>query len=124
MKFDKILLDAPCSGLGVLSKKPDIRWKREIEDILNLAKLQRKMLENAAAYLKPGGIIVYSTCTTEPEENLEVVKDFLAVHPEFKIDNAAKFVNRELVNEEGCIETFPHRHGIDGSFAVRLVKQS
>lgn len=124
MKFDKILLDAPCSGLGVLSKKPDIRWKREIEDILNLAKLQRKMLENASLYLKPGGVLVYSTCTTEPEENIEVVKDFLSAHPEFTIDNASKYVNKELVNLDGCIETFPHRHGIDGSFAVRLVKQS
>lgn len=124
MKFDKILLDAPCSGLGVLSKKPDIRWKREIEDILNLAKLQRKMLENASLYLKPGGVLVYSTCTTEPEENIDVVKEFLSAHPEFKIDNASKYVNKDLVNEDGCIETFPHRHGIDGSFAVRLVKQS
>lgn len=123
-RFDKILLDAPCSGLGVLSKKPDIRWKREIEDIISLSKLQRKLLENASKYIKPGGVIVYSTCTTEPEENIEVVKDFLASHPEFTIDNASKFVNRELVNEEGCIETFPHRHNIDGSFAARLVKQS
>jgi 16S rRNA (cytosine967-C5)-methyltransferase len=121
--FDKILLDVPCSGLGVLSKKPDIRWKREVEDILNLAKVQRKLLENAAKFVKPGGVIVYSTCTTEPEENFEVVKDFLASHPEFKIDNASGFINKDLVNEEGCFETFPHKHNIDGAFAVRLVKQ-
>ena len=123
-KFDKILLDAPCSGLGVLSKKPDIRWKREIEDVLNLSKLQLKMLENASRYVKPGGVIVYSTCTTEPEENIEVVKAFLDAHPEFSIDNASKYVNRDLVNEEGCIETFPHRNGIDGSFAARLMKKN
>jgi 16S rRNA (cytosine967-C5)-methyltransferase len=123
-RFDKILLDAPCSGLGVLSKKPDIRWKREIEDIINLSKVQRRLLENAAKYVKQGGVIVYSTCTTEPEENIEVVKDFLAAHPEFTIDNASRFINKELVNEDGCIETFPHRHNIDGAFAARLVKQS
>ena len=123
-KFNKILLDAPCSGLGVLSKKPDIRWKREIEDVLNLSKLQLKMLENASRYVKPGGVIVYSTCTTEPEENIEVVKAFLDAHPEFSIDNASKYVNRDLVNEEGCIETFPHRNGIDGSFAARLMKKN
>ncbi len=123
-RFDKILLDAPCSGLGVLSKKPDIRWKREIEDIINLSKVQRRMLENAAKYVKPGGVIVYSTCTTEPEENIEVIKDFLAAHTEFIIDNASRFINKELVNEDGCIETFPHRHNIDGAFAARLVKRS
>jgi len=122
-RFDKILLDAPCSGLGVLSKKPDIRWKKEVEDIINLSKIQRRLLGNAAKYLKPNGVIVYSTCTIEPEENMEVVKDFLVNNPGFTIDNASKYVNRELVNEDGCIETFPHRHGIDGSFAVRLMKQ-
>jgi len=123
-KFDKILLDAPCSGLGVLSKKPEIRWKREPEDIFQLAELQKKLLNNAANYLKDGGVIVYSTCTTEQEENMEVVKDFLEKHPEFKIDDAAKFVRKDLVNAEGCVETFPHIQGIDGSFSARLVKTS
>jgi 16S rRNA (cytosine967-C5)-methyltransferase len=124
IKFDKILLDAPCSGLGVLSKKPEIRWKREIEDIMAIVEVQKKMLNNAVKYLKPGGVIVYSTCTTEIEENMDVVKDFLEKNPDFRIDNAAQYVNKELVNAEGCIETFPHKHGIDGSFAVRLVRQS
>ncbi len=123
-RFDKILLDAPCSGLGVLSKKPDIRWKREIEDILSLAKFQRRLLENAAKYLKPSGVIVYSTCTIEPEENMDVIKDFLTNNPEFKVDDASKYISKDLVNQEGCVETFPHRHNIDGSFAVRLVRQN
>lgn len=122
MKFDKILLDAPCSGLGVLSKKPEIRWKREIKDVLALAELQKKLLNSAPKYLKPGGVIVYSTCTTEQEENMDIVKDFLEKNPDFKIDDASKYVNRELVNAEGCIETFPHKHGIDGSFSARLVR--
>ncbi len=121
-KFDKILLDAPCSGLGALSKKPEIRWKREPEDIFQLAELQKKLLSNAANYLKEGGVIVYSTCTTEMEENMEVIKDFLEKHPDFKIDDAAKFVRKDLVNAEGCVETFPHIQGIDGSFSARLVK--
>lgn len=123
-KFDKILLDAPCSGLGVLSKKPDIRWKREIDDIIGLSKMQRRLLENAANYVKDGGVIVYSTCTTEPEENWDVVKDFLAAHPEFVIDDASRYIGKDLVNADGCIETFPHRHNIDGSFAARLVKKN
>lgn len=123
MKFDKILLDAPCSGLGVLSKKPEIRWKRELKDVLSLSELQKKMLNAAPKYLKPGGVIVYSTCTTEQEENMDVVKDFLEKNPDFMIDDASKFVNKELVNPEGCVETFPHRHGIDGAFAARLIRK-
>jgi len=120
--FDKILLDAPCSGLGVLSKKPEIRWKREPEDILELSKLQKELLENAAKMIKDGGAIVYSTCSTEQEENMDIVNDFIEKHPEFKIDDASKYVDKSLVNEFGCVETFPHRHGIDGSFAARLIK--
>lgn len=123
LKFDKILLDAPCSGLGVLSKKPEIRWKREMEDILALNETQKKLLSNAANYLKPGGVIVYSTCSTEPEENMMIVKDFLEKNPDFYIDNASQYVKHDLVNADGCIETFPHKQGIDGSFAARLVKR-
>lgn len=122
MKFDKILLDAPCSGLGVLSKKPEIRWKREIKDVLALAEVQKQLLNAAVNYLKPGGVIVYSTCTTEQEENMDVVKNFLEKNPDFKIDDASKFVNKELVNADGCIETFPHKQGIDGSFSARLIR--
>lgn len=122
-QFDKILLDAPCSGLGVLSKKPEIRWKREVEDIFELAELQKKMIDYAAQFVKPGGVLVYSTCTTEQEENMGVVNDFLSKHPEFSIDDAKKFVQTELVNTDGCIETFPHKHNIDGSFAARLIKK-
>lgn len=123
LKFDKILLDAPCSGLGVLSKKPEIRWKREFEDILALTEIQKNLLNSAVKYLKPGGVIVYSTCSTEQEENMDVVKDFLEKNPDFKIDNASQYVKSELVNAEGCIETFPHRHNIDGSFAARLIRK-
>ena len=122
LKFDKILLDAPCSGLGVLSKKPEIRWKREFEDILALNEIQRNLLNSAVKYLKPGGVIVYSTCSTEKEENMDIVNDFLEKNPDFKIDNASQYVKAELVNAEGCIETFPHRHNIDGSFAARLIR--
>lgn len=119
---DRIIVDAPCSGLGVLRKKPDIKWKREPEDLTRLNKTQRALLENAARLLKPGGTLVYSTCTTEPEENIRVVRAFLDAHPEFTIDDAARFVNRSVVTKEGWIETFPHLHHIDGSFAIRMIK--
>lgn len=119
-EVDRVLLDAPCSGLGVLMKKPDIKWKRDITDLINLSKYQRELLSNASRLVRPGGVLVYSTCTTEPEENQEVVRDFLRNHPEFSVENAAGFVSSDLVTSEGFVETFPHRHGMDGSFAVRF----
>ncbi len=123
LKFDKILLDAPCSGLGVLSKKPEIRWKRDMKDITDLSELQKSLLNSAVKYLNTSGVIVYSTCSTEQEENMGVVNDFLEKNPDFMIDNASKYVKTDLVNAEGCIETFPHKHGIDGSFAARLIRK-
>ena len=121
---DRILLDAPCSGLGTLAKKPDMKWKRDQMDIVKLVVTQRAMLENAARLLKPGGTLVYSTCTIEPEENEEVISAFLGDHPEFRIDPAGQYVHPDLVAPEGWLATLPHRHGMDGSFAVRLVKSA
>ena len=119
---DKVLVDAPCSGLGVIQKKPDIKWQRELSDIRNLAKTQIELLEKASKLVKNGGVIVYSTCTIEPEENIEVVKEFLSRHPEFKIEDARNYLPSDIVNEEGCMETYPHKHDMDGGFAVRLIK--
>jgi 16S rRNA (cytosine967-C5)-methyltransferase len=119
---DKVLVDAPCSGLGVIQKKPDIKWQRELSDIRNLVKTQIELLEKASKLVKNGGVIVYSTCTIEPEENIEVVKEFLSRHPEFKIDDARNYLPSDIVNGEGCMETYPHKHDMDGGFAVRLIK--
>jgi 16S rRNA (cytosine967-C5)-methyltransferase len=119
---DRVLVDAPCSGLGVLQKKPDIRWQREPKDIERLVETQLTILENASNLVKNGGVIVYSTCTIEPEENIEVVKKFLARHPEFKLDDASRFLPHDVVNRDGCMETYPHRHSMDGAFAARLIK--
>lgn len=121
-KADKILVDAPCSGLGVLSKKPDIKWKREPEDITKLQKIQLEILESSVKYLKDGGVILYSTCTTETEENIDVVNLFLNNNPEFKIENASSFVDSSIVNNDGCVELFPHINKTDGAFSVRLKK--
>lgn len=120
---DKVLVDAPCSGLGVLSKKPDAKWKRELSDLDRLVQIQTAILENAANLVKPGGVLVYSTCTTEPEENIGLVRSFLERHSEFSVENASQFVNPQLVHPDGYVETTPHRHGMDGSFAVRLKKR-
>ncbi len=119
---DRVLLDAPCSGLGVLAKKPDIKWKRDVADILKLTSLQTKLIENAARLVKPGGVLVYCTCTTEPEENSGIIEEFLRRHPDFRLDDARQHVPAALVNAAGCVETVPHRHAMDGSFAARLVR--
>lgn len=121
---ERVLVDAPCSGLGVLSKKPDAKWKREPEDFAKLTEIQGGILENSARLVKPNGILVYSTCTTEPEENFLLVKSFLSSHPEFVIENANQFVDQRIVTSDGYVETLPHRDGMDGSFAIRLNKIS
>lgn len=95
-----------------------------MSDILKLGKLQASLLSNAARLVKPGGVLVYSTCTTEPEENQEVIMAFLQEHPEFSLDNAGQYVSHAVVSAAGFVETFPHRHCMDGSFAARLVKSS
>ena len=120
--FDRVLIDAPCSGLGVLRRHPDGRWTKTEQAMQERSTLQKKILANCAGLLKPGGVLVYATCTTEPEENEDVVRDFLAGHPEFTLDDAKRFIHPALVTPEGYVATFPHRHGMDGSFAARLVR--
>jgi 16S rRNA (cytosine967-C5)-methyltransferase len=119
---DKVLADVPCSGVGVLSKKPDIKWKREPEDISKLVEIQHAILENAARLVRPGGVLVYSTCTMEPEENHEVVMNFLKAHPEFAIDRAEQYLPPRVVDADGFLSTFPHKHRMDGAFGARLVR--
>jgi 16S rRNA (cytosine967-C5)-methyltransferase len=120
---DKVLLDAPCSGLGVLSKKPDAKWKRDVDDIQKLVQLQHALLENAAKLVKPNGILVYSTCTIEPEEGFDLIKEFLARHSEFSIEPANTYVHESFMGSQGQVETFQHKHGMDGSFSIRLGKR-
>src|SRR5699024_2591754 len=84
-QVDKVLLDVPCSGLGILRRKPDLKWNKKIEDLASLTSLQLKILENAARYVKKGGTIVYSTCTINREENLNLVKTFLDQNSSFQL---------------------------------------
>jgi len=122
--FDAILADVPCSGMGTLCKKPDIKWKKDLLDIRKLSETQGKLLRKAASLVKIGGTVVYSTCTIEPEENFEVVKKFLEEHPNFKLENANAFVPAEVVDTDGCVQTLPHAHKMDGAFAARLARIS
>lgn len=120
--FDRILVDSPCSGTGTFSKKPDIKWKINLLDIKKLSELQFELLTKASTLIKKDGILVYSTCSIEPEENFEVVKKFLDNNSNFKLINAEENVPKELIDENGCISTFPHIHQMDGAFAAKLVR--
>ncbi|MGE5435749.1 MAG: 16S rRNA (cytosine(967)-C(5))-methyltransferase RsmB, partial [Syntrophothermus sp.] len=121
-KFDRILADVPCSGTGTLAKKPDIKWKKELLDVRKMNEIQYQLLEKAASLIKDGGAIVYSTCSLEPEENILLVKKFLNNHPEFKLQNAGEVLPKQVVDEEGFVQTFPHIHQTDGAFAAKLIK--
>ncbi len=121
-KVDKVIVDAPCSGLGVLSKRVDLRWKRTPAQLIELSELQLKLLKNAAKLVNSGGVVVYCTCTIEPEENEQIIEKFLIENKDFHLEPASKFVSKELTTSEGYVYTFPHLHGIDGSFATRLIK--
>lgn len=119
----RALVDAPCSGLGVLSRRVDLRWKKGEEDIPRLAALQRELLGAAADAVRPGGLLVYSTCTLEDEENEDVIRWLLAERRDLVAESAHAFAPRELITAEGFVRTFPHRHGVDGTFSARLRKR-
>jgi len=120
--FDRVLADVPCSGTGTLSKKPDIKWKKDLLDIRRAAALQAVFIEKAASLVKQEGVLVYSTCSLEPEENFEVVKAFLEKHPEFKLQKVHQEFPASVLDENGCVQTLPHIHNTDGAFAAKLIK--
>lgn len=122
--FDRILLDAPCSGLGVIRRNPEAKWRLTQDDILRLASAQKAMAANAATMLKKGGILVYSTCSTSQDENELVVQDFLSRHPDYVLEDLNVLFPdyRELFTPDGMFRAWPHRHGMDGFFAARLRK--
>jgi 16S rRNA (cytosine967-C5)-methyltransferase len=126
-RFDRILLDAPCSGLGVLRRNPDAKWTRTPEDIARCAAKQNQLLHHLAPVLKAGGVLVYAVCSTEPEETQAILDAFLKERTDFAIDGTLPdFPNSltALLDEQGILRTAPHRHGTDGFFAVRLRRQA
>lgn len=123
---DAVLIDAPCSGFGTLRRHPDIRWNKTLEQVRSLSERQYSLLRNAAQHIKPGGILVYSTCSIEPIENEEVVQRFLTDFPMWTVENAKHFlpdIPPSVITPQGFVQTFPHEHGIDGTFAARLRKK-
>jgi 16S rRNA (cytosine967-C5)-methyltransferase len=121
--FDRVLADVPCLGSGTLSKKPDIKWKKDLFDLRQINTLQFNLIEKASSLVKPGGVLVYSTCSIEPEENNEIVERFLQAHTDFYLKNASEELPKEVVDPKGFVQTFPHVHHIDGAFAAKLVKK-
>ncbi len=128
LQADRVLVDAPCSGLGTLRRHAEIRWRVREEDLGRLARLQAALLDQAAGYVKPGGDLVYATCTTEPEENEQVVSSFLQRHSEFGLHpgpGADGWPERPDWRADGFFATFPGNalRGEDGIFAARLRRQ-
>ena len=116
-RFDTVLVDAPCSGLGIIRKKPDVRYKKA-DDLFTLPVIQTALLDNAARYVAPGGVLVYSTCTILPEENEQVTDAFLTEHSDFCRDG---FTLPAPVGEtEGQLTLWPQRHGTDGFYICRM----
>jgi 16S rRNA (cytosine967-C5)-methyltransferase len=123
--FDRVLLDAPCSGLGVIRRNPEAKWRLTSDDITRLAAVKKSMLKNAARLLRPGGVLVYSTCSTSQQENEDVVRDFLSRNSDCVLENLNDLVPqyRELFTQEGMFRAWPHRHAMDGFFAARIRKK-
>lgn len=119
---DKILVDAPCTGTGVLSRRADLRWNRQPEDLIRAQALQSRLLDNLSGSVSEDGALVYSTCSLEKEENWAIVQVFLERHPEFAVDSAVKYVDPRFCDETGAVSILPFKHNLTGSFAVRLVK--
>lgn len=122
-EFAAVLIDAPCSGLGVTGRHPDIRWQRREGDLLGFQAKQLAILREAAPLVAKGGVLVYATCSTEPEENEAVIALFLQELPQFAIEQAAGSLPgaaQHLVDGAGCLRTIPGAQGSDGFFAARM----
>jgi 16S rRNA (cytosine967-C5)-methyltransferase len=125
-KIDRVLVDAPCSGFGTLRRNPDLKWRQTEAGIAELAAKQRRILTAAAALVKPGGRVVYATCSFVRAENQDVVAAFLAGHPQFRLLPANHVLAQQQIplDTGDCLQLYPHRHGCDGFFAAVLVRES
>jgi len=124
--FDRVLLDAPCSGLGVMRRNPDIKWRAAKRNLSKYKTRQIRLLDNISRLVKPSGILVYAVCSTEPEENEMVIEQFLKKHPEFAINNDSGKIPDKLrtaADSPGVLKTYPLLSEMDGFFAIRLKKE-
>jgi 16S rRNA (cytosine967-C5)-methyltransferase len=117
---DFVLVDAPCTGTGTFRRHPDARWRLKVSDVAVMAAAQRALLGAAAQAVKPGGLLVYSTCSLEIEENDEIVSHFLAAHPDWVLEPPPAGAVPDQVLDNGLLRALPQRDGTDGAFAARL----
>ncbi|MGE3176432.1 MAG: hypothetical protein AB7O32_03090, partial [Vicinamibacterales bacterium] len=120
VQFDCVLVDAPCSGLGTLRRDPDIKWRCQPEDLAAYTRLQRLMLQHAAQVVAPGGRLIYATCSSEPDENEAVAREFAAAGGFRRVDarEAHPALRPALVDEEGALHTSPVRHGLEAFYGA------
>ena len=122
--LDAILLDVPCTGTGTFRRHPDARWRLRRSDLALLAASQAELLRAAADCVKPGGLLVYSTCSLEPEENDEQIDAFLSQQPEWTLEPPPSGAVPDTVLDRGRLRVLPQNHGTDGSFAARLRRRA
>jgi len=125
MIFDKVLVDAPCSNTGVIRRHPERKWRLRERDIETMAQTQRRLLDSLAPLVKPGGALVYSTCSLEREEGEEIIEGFTDTHPRFYLEDCDTFLSEAAKPHirQGMFRSFPHRGGMDGFFCARLVRR-
>ena len=120
MPFDRVLVDAPCSGLGVIGRRADARWRKGPESLREMPPIQLDLLAAGGRRARPGGVLVYSVCSFEPEETDAVVERFLRQSPSFVLETATGLLPDDVVDENGFMRILPHVHGCDGAFAARF----
>lgn len=125
-KADRVLVDAPCTGMGIIRRKPDIKWNKANEDLKSITEIQRKIIDTASKYVKPGGTLVYSTCTIQDEENINLVKAFLEEHSDFELVSIEGTVPTGLQKDtvsQGYLQLYPNVDGTDGFFISKLKRK-
>ncbi len=123
-QVDAVLLDAPCTGTGTFRRHPDARWRMKVSDIAVMAALQRNLIRAAAQLVRPGGLLIYSTCSLEAEENDAQVDGLLSEQPDFRIEPPGQGTVPDAVLDGGRLRVLPQKQGVDGAFAVRLRKRA
>lgn len=121
--FDRILIDAPCSGVGTLRRNPEIKWRLSEKALKKFAALQKKILNRVAPYVRNGGVVIYNTCTIVPEENERIIESFIEHNRDFHQIRPPATIDSSLIDDRGYFRTYPHRHGMDGFFGAVMVKK-
>ena len=119
---DRVLVDAPCTGTGVIGRRPDIKWRRKPTHLTRIVDLQSYILNRVHKFVKPNGILVYATCSLEEEENWQVVDAFLKLHNDFKVESIKNPQLANLIDDKGVLQTFPPKNKMDGMFAVKMIR--